>query len=66
VRLHVQITNAALPSNQPDATQLFNSTYLLSTFEGLLSSLEAPILLAEGTSVFSYAPCYVNVDPGGA
>ena len=38
----MQIQTALEPSNQPDLTQLHNATYLMDSFENLISQLEAP------------------------
>lgn len=61
----MQIADAANPANQPDPTQLFNATYLYQSWQKLINDLENPIAVAGGGSVFSYAPCYVNLAPAG-
>ncbi len=61
----VQISDAAALSNQPDLTQLGNSTYLMEAFEKLVADLEDPIAVAGSGAVFSYSPCFVNVAPAG-
>ena len=38
----MQIQTALAPENQPDYTQLHNETYLMQSFEKLVSDLEAP------------------------
>ena len=37
----------------------------MEQFETLVSGLEKPLALLTGETVFSYAPCFVNLDPGG-
>jgi len=63
--LPADIANAAAPENQPDATQLTNVTYLMQAFNQLVSDLEDPIAVSGSGSVFSYAPCFVSIAPGG-
>ena len=62
----VQIADAAAPENQPDLTQLGNTTYLMNAFEKLVADLEDPIAVAGSGAVFSYSPCFINVAPSGA
>ena len=38
----MQISSALAPENQPDYTQLHNATYLMQSFEKLISDLETP------------------------
>lgn len=38
----MQIQTALEPSNQPDLNNLHNATYLMDSFETLISQLEAP------------------------
>jgi len=38
----MQISSALAPENQPDYTQLNNATYLMQSFEKLISDLESP------------------------
>ena len=40
---YVQVQDALAPENQPDYTQLRNETYLMQSFEKLVSDLEAPL-----------------------
>ncbi|EIE26085.1 hypothetical protein COCSUDRAFT_32478 [Coccomyxa subellipsoidea C-169] len=57
------ISDALAPENQPDATQLANTTYLMEQFEELVAGLENPAAIAGSGAVFSYAPCFVNFAP---
>ena len=60
-----QLATSFDPANQPDPTQLFNSTYLMEQFDTLVTGLEHPTAVSGGGAVFSYNPCFVNVAPGG-
>ena len=64
--IFAQISDALAPENQPDATQLANTTYLMEQFQNLVTGLENPLAVSGGGSVFSYAPCFVNFAPAGA
>lgn len=52
----VQISDAAALSNQPDLTQLGNTTYLMEAFEKLVNDLENPILLLPAVAQCSHTP----------
>lgn len=57
------IQTALEPSNQPDLNNLHNATYLMDSFETLISQLEAPTGIAGSGSVFSYSPCFASLAP---
>ena len=50
----MQISNALAPENQPDYSQLHNETYLMQSFEKLVSDLEAP---------FGVSPAHTALSP---
>ncbi|CAK0773972.1 hypothetical protein CVIRNUC_004121 [Coccomyxa viridis] len=50
-------------ASTPDPNQLKNHTYLMESFENLVAGLEAPFGIVGSGSIFSYAPCFVNLAP---
>ncbi len=62
----MQISDAFAPENQPDYSQLGNTTYLMKQYEEFVAGLESPLAVSGGGSVFSYNPCFVNFAPAGA
>ncbi|EIE27201.1 hypothetical protein COCSUDRAFT_38935 [Coccomyxa subellipsoidea C-169] len=57
------ISDAFAPENQPDYSQLGNTTYLMKQYEEFVAGLESPLAVSGGGSVFSYNPCFVNFAP---